>query len=160
MSNTLEQLITLGEQLTKEHKDLMDLEARIEQTKADIGMLEKRLIPDIMNMVGLTELKLKDGSKITLKPDVGGSVPKDRMEAVSDWLEANNSAAIMKRSLVVDFDKKEQLIAANTPFSINTSIHHSTLQAFIREQVETNPEFPRELFGVYEAQKAVVKTAR
>lgn len=157
MSDLLNQIMLVSGQLIEKQKALRETEELVEEIKAHVENLSKRVLPDLMTSVGLTEVVVK-GTKITIKPDVVGNVPKDRMDAVAEWLDANNAGAIMKRELRVNFDKKEQLIASNTPFTENNSIHHSTLQAFVREQVENNPNFPRELFGVHEGSKAVTKT--
>ena len=49
------------------------------------------------------------------------------------------------------------LEAEGIPFTSDLSVHASTLKAFVKERIEAGTEFPRELFGVHVATKAVVK---
>lgn len=157
MSDILHQILSVGTLLNEKQKALKKCEEYLSELKAEIDLISKTRLPDLMQSVGLSEVTLRDGTKIVVKPEVTGMISKDRMDTAIDWLDANGMGAIAKRKLVVDFENREALVAANTPFKIDSSVHYMTLQGFVREQVATNPDFPRELFGVQEGFKATIK---
>lgn len=155
--NILDEIKAVGVRLVEKQLEVKNLEEQLVNAKAEVETLSLQTLPDLMNSLGITEITLANGTKIKIAPHVVGYISKDDMPRVEAWLEANNASAIMKRKLVVDFDNKERLVESNVPFKSDVSIHHSTLQAFIKEQVGTNQNFPRELFGVQEGFKATTK---
>lgn len=144
-------LIELGE-LKAQQAEAMN--KTIEEEKN----LAERLIPDAMSSIGLSELRTASGHFIQLKTDYYASIPKAKSEAAFEWLRSRNMGGVIKESLSVDKSQAETLVAAQVPFTVDASVHPSTLKALVREQIEAGNEFPRELFGVHVANKAVVKS--
>lgn len=123
-------------------KSLEETIEEIEKKEQDLKKLEERkkrisevLLPDIMGQIGMTEFRMTSGRKIRIKPDIYASAPEARMERIVAWLTERNMASIVKTK---------------------PSIHPSTLKSFVKEQLAADPQFPRELFGVHEVQKAVI----
>ncbi len=144
------ELIVLCNVLTLAEERAEKLAQDVKDNNERIAWLSERLIPDMMTMVGLTELTLVGGKKIKLKDKVFASTPKDRMDSVLAWLKERNFQAIAKETLTVSVEHAEQLTAQGITFRRDASIHPSTLGAFVRERLADDPDnqFPRELFGV------------
>jgi hypothetical protein len=160
-TNPLDQLIELCEELENIRNTEARVQADLESLQEKGDKLSKTLIPDLMKSLGVTNLKMLNGSKIETVPDIHASIRKDKMPEVLTWLKAHGSAAIAKEKLVVKVEDAELLSAVGIGFDRDASIHPSTLRAFVKEQLEAAPDqFPRELFGVYEGSKTVITAAR
>lgn len=159
---TLKTLMTLCNTLDLAviHKDA--LEEQVKANNERIQYLATKLIPDMMMSIGMTEVTLSTGRRITLKPDIHASVSKERMAAVLDYLRANNMDSIAKQFIKMDVAFAEAIEQTGMPFTREATIHPSTLLAFVKERLaaEDNATFPRELFGVHEGTKAVTTTTR
>lgn len=127
-----------------------------EVTEAQKDIAEKRL-PILMDALGLNELKLNSGQTIRLKTDYFASAAKSTSPEALAWLGERNMDGIVKSEVIVSEQDMERLEAADIPFEVKSSIHPSTLKAFVKERIESGEEFPQELFGVFVADKAVVK---
>lgn len=168
--NPLNTLVALCKYLAEFEDKKGKLEEELKYVEQRIKDLSTRSIPDLMQTINLTELRLTDGRKIAVRPDIVASVSKERMPQVLEWLHAHNAQAIAKQKLMVDINNlTETERAALTQAvenlgarpTIDASIHPSTLRAFVKEQLEQGtPDFPRELFGVHEGSKAVISTGR
>lgn len=168
--NPLDTIVALCQMLASLEDEIAAMEEQMKEKQARIKDLSTRQIPDLMSSIRLTELRLTDGRKIAIRPDILASVSKERMPQVLAWLQAHNAQAIAKQKLMVDInDLTEPERAALTQAvenlgarpTIDASIHPSTLRSFVKEQLEQGtPDFPRELFGVHEGSKAVITTGR
>ncbi len=168
--NPLDTLVALCKYLAEFEDKKGKLEEELKYVEQRIKDLSTRSIPDLMQAINLTELRLTDGRKIAVRPDIMASVSKERMPQVLAWLHAHNAQAIAKQKLMVDINDLPQAAviamedaarALGARPTIDASIHPSTLRAFVKEQLEQGtPDFPRELFGVHEGSKAVITTGR
>lgn len=150
-------LVALSKRLTElEDLRLAQVEAleKIEKEQKD---LSERLIPDLLTATGLTEFRLTSGQVVKLKNDYFGNISVARAEAAFAWLRENNMGGIIKEQITVSPEAKAALEAAEVPYESKLSVPAPTLKAFVKERVESGNEFPRELFGVHVATKAVVK---
>lgn len=125
--------------LAKVLEDLIEEEARLDAELSRIKerrkIVSEKLLPDAMSQIGMTEFRMANGKRVLIKPDVYCSAPEARMTAITAWLTEHNMASIIKTK---------------------PSIHPSTLKAFVKERLAEDPQFPRELFGVHEVQKAAI----
>ena len=82
--------------------DQRDWETRIKQLESDLDtakeslrQIQEFLLPEAMLSVGMTEFKLLDGSKITIKDDVYCSIRKDFTQEAVSWLDENGLGGIV-----------------------------------------------------------------
>ena len=134
---------------------LVELEGKIDEKEKELNLLKEEhqkiscgVLADVMTQTGLTELVLTEGRKILLKPQVFASISKARMPHVVEWLKERNMDGIVKRHAVVSEVQLGALDMYQIPYQREESIHSSTLKAFVRERLDADPDFPRELFGV------------
>lgn len=155
--DTLTTIVALSKQLvTLRDQSVQQAEALDATNKAIKDIAEKQL-PDLMAACGLTELNLTTGEKIQIKTEYFANISKDRADAAFQWLREHNMAGVLKERIIVSPEDQAYLVEAEIPFQVDASIHPSTLKSFVKERVESGEDFPRELFGVHVADKAVIK---
>lgn len=131
----LADIVALGKALNDVTNEIDKLKEKLKEREAVKKRIAEILLPDIMGQIGLTELRLTSGQKVIIKDDIYTSAPEAKMDEITAWLNARNMGSIVKTK---------------------PSIHPSTLKSFVKEQLALDPEFPRELFGVHEVQKATI----
>lgn len=152
--------------------ELSNLEAECERREADLSALREHLkavqeyaLPEAMAEVGLSEFKLKNGAKVTVKNYYSGKIDDENRGPCFNWLRDNNHDGLIKHEINVAVGKGDDEVAKQVTeflktlgmtFSDKESVHHSTLAAFIREQVEGGTSFPMELFKAFVGRRAKV----
>lgn len=147
-------------------KEIEDLETQLKEKNEALTQVQEKDLPEAMTECGISEFKLVDGSKVTVKPYYQANPPKDKYEEAMQWLRDNNHGDLIKNDVTVSFGKGEDNRAADfkiflkdngTSFTDKTGVHPQTFKAFVREQVETGKNLPFDLLGVYIGQKATIK---
>lgn len=153
----LSEILRLAMMQADKESTIKQMEKDLKKLNAELEALKEKLLPDLMTDIGLTELRLADGRHVSIKPEVYANVSKTRANEAFDWLRANNMGGIIKENCIVGADRKEALAAATIPFQLVETIHPATLRSFVKERLEADPNFPRELFGVHEVKTAIIK---
>ena len=141
-----------------------DYEERVKDLKEQRKHIAENVIPDMLKELKLTEIKLDDRSKVGYKPFYAG---KPIGYAAYEWLKENGFGDIVKAKLEIPYnfvdqpemiEKIKALCKAAGLIALNdTSVHHMTMGAFLKEQDEKHVELPKELFHVYKIDRAYVK---
>jgi hypothetical protein len=164
-----ESLKVVGELAARQLKleqELTDLEDQLKAKKEELTQVSEKDLPEALAECGLSEVKLLDGSKVTVKPYYQASPPKEKYEEAMSWLRDHGHGDLIKNDVIVSFGKgedanaldfKAQLIEAGTSYIDKTGVHPMTFKAFVREQVETGQNLPFDLLGVYIGQKTSIK---
>jgi hypothetical protein len=147
-------------------KDIEDLEAQLKEKTEALSQVQEKDLPEAMMECGISEFKLVDGSKITVKPFYQANPPKEKYEEAMQWLRDNGHGDLIKNDVTVSFGKGEDERAVDfktflkdhgTSYTDKTGVHAMTFKAFVREQVEAGRNLPFDLLGVYIGQKATIK---
>ena len=152
---------SLSEQVLK----LRDLEAevkaqeeKIKQTQKEIARISEDVIPTMLSEMGLSQLKLADGSSVDVKPFYSASISVANREKAYKWLRDNGLGDIIKNDVVVSFGRHEDNKAvdyANLAKSQGfeptqkLKVEPMTLKALVRERIEAGQEMPMDIFNVY-----------
>lgn len=159
----------LARRLVSEKKEQAQVEARLKLIKNIVNDLEANQLPEAMKAAGVTEFKTLDGSKVTIKKIVQGSIPKEDLEkraAAFAWLRKNGHEGLIKREISVALAKGEdelgeQVIAALHQLGVEVtaedSVHPMTLGAWAREMLEEGTPVPFDVLGIYVGDRATVK---
>lgn len=159
----------LARAIKAQEQAVNDLETQLKQAKKDLLRLTDEELPATMAEMGLSSFTLDDGSTIKVTPTYGASILVANREKAYEWLRDNGYDDIIKNTVSCSFGRGEDEVAgafkalAEKEGYIaqqDTSIHSSTLRAFVRERVEAGDEFPMDLFGAYVGQRAVIKGAK
>lgn len=147
-------------------RELQSLEEAVGAKAAELEAVRTRLLPEAMTEAGVSEFKLSNGAKVTVKKIYTGSIPAEEKPKAYAWLVENGHGDLVSHEVSVKLKRGNsqelsKLTAAikklALPYSDVEKIHPQTLNAFIKEQVESGAEFPIELFGVYIIDKATIK---
>ena len=144
---------------------LRDLEAevkaqeeKIKQTQKEIARISEDVIPTMLSEMGLSQLKLADGSSVDVKPFYNASISVANREKAYKWLRDNGLGDIIKNDVVVSFGRHEDNKAvdyANLAKSQGfeptqkLKVEPMTLKALVRERIEAGKNMPMDIFNVY-----------
>ena len=168
MSRT-ENIQSLADQVQR----LEGLLRRIELSEDNLKDLKKEhqrisgeVIPTMMSEMGLSELKLQDGSHLKVSTSYRATITEANKEAAFNWLRNNGLGDIIKNEISVSFGRNEDNKAANYAElakgqgfqpTQKMKVEPMTLKALVRERIEAGKEMPTEIFGVFSENKTTIK---
>ena len=145
--------------------ELKNLEDEIENAEESLSKLKEKAkyisgieVPQMMEEMHITKLKLKDGESVEIKKIYGASITPDNQEQAFTWLRNNGLGDIIKNDVTVTFgrgeDNKAQqyaVLARGQGFEPvqKIGVHPQTLKAVVRERLESGQEMPSDLFKTY-----------
>ena len=146
--------------LKQKEDEIASLEEQLKSKKAEASDIGSRVIPELLAEQGLSEIKLADGSKVSVRKEFRATVPKDdiRRQGCLQWLRDNNLGDIIKNNVSVSFgsgedDKAERLLnlAAENGFQPQqtSDVHWATLSALYEERVRSGLDMPSENFSLW-----------
>ncbi|MDC3295067.1 hypothetical protein OAU79_00115 [bacterium] len=160
---------TLADQVEK----LNSLQQRIElqednlkNTKKEFDYLSGEVIPTMMAEMGLSHLKLMDGSSVDVKPNYSASISIANREKAFNWLRDNGLGDIIKNEILVSFGRNEDNKAADYAAlaeergyqpTQKLKVEPMTLKALVRERLEAGKEMPTEIFNIFVGNKTTIK---
>ena len=160
---------TLADQVEK----LNSLQQRIElqednlkNTKKEFDHLSGEVIPTMMAEMGLSHLKLIDGSSVDVKPNYSASISIANREKAFTWLRDNGLGDIIKNEILVSFGRNEDNKAADYAAlaeergfqpTQKLKVEPMTLKALVRERLEAGKSMPTEIFNVFVGNKTTIK---
>ena len=142
------------------------LEDRLKNTKRDLETLSGDVIPTMMAEMGLTQLKLMDGSSVDVKPYYAASITVKNREAAYKWLRENHLGDIIKNDVTVSFGRNEDNKAADYANLAQSQeyqptqklkVEPMTLKALVRERIENKKDIPANLFNVFVGNRTTIK---
>ena len=146
--------------LKQKEDEIAALEEQLKTKKAEADDIGSRVIPELLAEQGLSEIKLADGSKVSVRKEFRATVPKDDMkrEAALQWLRDQGLGDIIKNNVTVSFgkgedDKAEQLLnlAAENGFEPQqkSDVAWNTLSALYQERIEAGLDMPSDSFSLW-----------
>ena len=159
LADQVEKLNTLDQQVAL-------LEKNLKQKKKDFEYLSGEVIPTMMAEMGLSQLKLMDGSSIDVKPNYSANITIANRDAAFNWLRTNGLGDIIKNEISVSFGRNEDNKAADYAALASErgyqptqklKVEPMTLKALVRERIESGKEMPTELFNVFVGNKTTIK---
>ena len=146
--------------LKQKEDEIAALEDQLKSKKAEADDIGSRVIPELLAEQGLTELKLQDGSKVSVRKEFRATLPKDdiRREAAYKWLRDQGLGDIIKNNVFVTFgkgedDKAKQLLdlAAENGFEPQqkSDVAWNTLTALYQERIQAGLDMPSDCFSLW-----------
>lgn len=161
----LRRVTSLIESLRSAQREVARLEGELQTAKRLEASLSERDLPSLFDELGITELKLEDGRKVSIKTDVKPSIPEDDRPETFAWLREHHFDSIIKREIKLVFgmgeDERaasvaESLLVQGLPVDQKEFIHPSTLASFVREQLAMGGELPDEI-NINPIRKTIIK---
>lgn len=151
-------------------RSIAERERSTDLLRTELNELRFNLLPSLMAEASLISFRLADNSTVKVEDYVQGSLPKDaanRATAIG-VLQQHGGEALIRSQVVADFAKKEhnraitilrELQDRGLDARLQEDVHHSTLQAFVREKMRHGEELPYEKLGIFVGRRATVKPA-
>ena len=153
-------------ELQAQQEQLQQQEDAVKQKKKDIEHLSGEVIPTMLSEMGLSFLKLQDGSSVEVKTNYSATITQANKEKAFNWLRENGLGDIIKNEISVSFGRNEDNKAADyaelakgqglEPMQ-KLKVEPMTLKALVRERIEAGKEMPTELFNIYVGNKTTIK---
>ena len=148
------------QKLKEKEDEIAALEDKLKTKKQEADDISSRVIPELLQEQGLQEIKLADGSKVSVKKEFRATLPKDdiRRESAYQWLRDQGLGDIIKNNVTVSFGKGEDnkanqlvdLAVANgfTPQQ-KSDVAWNTLTALYEERVKAGLDMPSDVFSLW-----------
>ena len=141
-------------------------EELIKKKKKDLELISGEIIPTLLSEMGLSSLKLADGSSVDVKQNYKASISVANREKAYSWLRSNGLGDIIKNEITVSFGMNEDNKAA-TYANLATGqgyqptqtmkVAPMTLKALVRERNEAGKSLPTDIFSVFIENKTTIK---
>lgn len=135
-------------------------------------LVATKTMPELMDQAEVEDFSLTSGFQVEIKEKVHASLAKENMAEGCAILEKTGFSALVKRTVTVPFSTKQGKIADKVVKAIakalgeeqvevtdKREVHHSTLSAWVRNQLKEGKPFSTEqmkLFGVFRQRRAVI----
>ena len=162
LSEAIEQFKSIGAQV-------LAVESKLKELKAQEKYISEFTIPEIMNKQNLKTVKLKDGSELSVGKKFFASAKADKKGEAIQWLRENGLGDIVKNEITVNFGQNEDnkaveyvSLARERGYepSQKESVHHASLSVVMKEWKEKGNEVPADLFNVLEGNRTSVTTKK
>jgi len=120
----------------------------------------------MLTEMGLSYLKLADGSSVEVKTNYSATITQANKEAAFNWLRENGLGDIIKNELTVSFGRNEDNKAAayaelakgqGKQPTQKLKVEPLNLKALVRERIEGGKPLPTEIFNVFIGNKTTIK---
>ena len=147
-------------------KDIEQNEEYLKQRKQDLEQVSGEAIPTMLTEMGLSYLKLADGSSVEVKTNYSATITLANKEKAFNWLRENDLGDIIKNELTVSFGRNEDNKAAEYAElakgqgyqpTQKLKVEPMTLKALVRERIEGGKPLPTEIFNVFIGNKTTIK---
>lgn len=165
--NDLATLSNLAKQLSMAELEAARIGELFASAQKRVVDLSEKIIPEMMDSLGVQTYTTTDGLKIDVKRTMRVSISEARKTEAHAWLESHGHAGLIKRLISVMFPREQQeearaakkmLEATFENVKEDASVHPSTLKAFVNEQLKNGEEIPLDLFGAWEHRVAKITT--
>lgn len=133
------------------------LDAQLQAAEGRIRQLGEEDIPDLLRECGLTELRMEDGSRVSVTEELDCGISEERRPAAHAWLRERDLGGVIKVVLAVQFGRdesarvaalQERLLREGYPATAAESVHYQTLKATLKEERAQGRDVPADLFAL------------
>ena len=151
LADQVKKLRNLEDQLKAEEEALKNKQREAQRISGEV-------IPTLLSEMGLSSLKLADGSAVEVKPYYAANISLKNREAAYNWLRENGLGDIIKNDVTVSFGRNEDNKAAEYANLAKSQgyqptqklkVEPMTLKALVRERIEKGVEMPMDIFNVF-----------
>lgn len=158
--NSVARITALAKRQMEAEARVARLKDELEAAEKDLFLIAERDLPNLMDELGVTEFKMASGVKVVVTESVHASITKERAAEAYGWLDENGHSDLVKREIVIRFNRDEEAWARKflrdlnqrkrpVNFTEKKSVHTETLKKFVREGLEGGEDIPLDVFGVF-----------
>ena len=164
LESTYEEAIVY--QLLKMEPSVLELEEALKRKKEELAKIKEFDLPNALESIGMTEFKLTDDTKVTVKEEVYAGITDENREGAFKWLYDTGNDGIIKNEVKCPFGKGqdgsarelvELLTLQGYSFTNSRTVHPQTLKAFVRGQLEDGKPIPTDVFSIHVKKIATIK---
>lgn len=163
-----------------------ELSEELKALNSEIHRIESSELPSLLEEFGVSEVRLKDGSRVTVKAIIRASLPSsssmaserdpvkksellERFQRGVKFLEEHGAGSIVRNILQADLGKDSEELSAKAIETLEAlgvraraeqNVNPMSLSSWVKEMIESGKEIDHELFSVYSGTKAEIKTAK
>ena len=165
-TDNIQSLADQVERLETVVQTIEEAEEKLKEFKKQRDHISGEVIPTMMSEMGLSELKLQDGSHLKVSTSYKAHITEANKEAAYNWLRNNGLGDIIKNEISVSFGRGEDIKAAHYAElakgqglqpTQKLKVEPMTLKALVRERIEAGKDMPTEIFGVFSENKTTIK---
>ena len=158
-----------------------EAESLLKKVKAELELISDQALPDLMDDLGISELKMAGGGTLkidtTIRASLGRAKDEERAEQAIAWLIASGHPHIVKHSIRVPLTAgqselgirlieelealSERLNEENEAWSLcvedKTDVNPGTLSAFVRGELAEGREVREDLLNVHRQRRCKIK---
>ena len=159
LADEVKRLKSLEDQIKSDEESLKEKKKKLE-------LISGEVVPTLLSEMGLSSLKLADGSAVDVKPYYAANISALNRDAAYGWLRSNGLGDIIKNEITVSFGRNEDNKAADYAALAEERGFHPTqklkvepmtLKALVRERIEAGKDMPTEIFNVFIGNKTTIK---
>ena len=163
-------------ELSEQIEKLQSISAQILSTEAGLKELKEQekyinnfTIPELMEKMNLSTLKLKDGSELSVKKIYSATIKADKKAEAIQWLRNNGLGDIVKNEITVNFGQGEENKAAEYANlakesgyepSQKEAVHAMTLKVTMEDWKNKGNEVPEDLFWTFDGNQTKIKNKK
>ena len=164
-ADDLTNISQLSRKLTQMEDQIEHLESELKIRKDELRKLSEDTLPNALLEQGLSEIKLTDGTTLSVTNYYSARITDETRDAAFKWLQENELGDIIKNTVSASFGREENDAAQELMARLEEEGHDlvqkkwvepMTLKATVKEQVEKGVALPLETFNVYIGQKIKV----
>lgn len=169
-TQAVEQVGKQAEEVLKREAAILLIETNLESEEKALNLVQGGSLPELLESMGIAEVKLKDGSLVEVKRFYAPYISEERRESAHAWMDEHGFGSLIKKTVVVAIDRGDDLALldlakylkdAKYDYSVEEGINYKTLESFVKGQYESTEEGaakpPLDLFGIFVAKKAIIK---
>lgn len=175
MSDTLDRVIKLAEQLVEAQANVWRLDEELEIATRLRNQLETEDLPELMREIGMTSVSLANGKTVEVTEEITCGISEQNRAAALKWLDDHNYGGLIKTLLNVSFNRQDRthavallqqlaIAAADAGVEVDSevkeTVHAATLKSFVKEELAKGTPLPFDLFSIHPYNKARIKGAR
>jgi|TARA_A100001391_G_scaffold203438_1_gene195767 hypothetical protein len=162
LSEAIEKLKSIGAQVS-------EAESKLKELKEQEKYINNFTIPEIMNKLNLSTVKLKDGSELSIKKVYSATIKADKKAEAIQWLRNNGLGDIVKNEITVNFGQGEEnkavayvTLAKGQGYepSQKEAVHPSTLKVTMEDWKNKGNDVPEDLFWTFDGNQTKIKNKR
>ena len=162
LSEQIEKLKSIGAQV-------LATEIKLKELKEQEKYINNFTIPELMEKMNLSTLKLKDGSELSVKKIYSATIKADKKAEAIQWLRNNGLGDIVKNEITVNFGQGEEnkaMAYANLARgqgyepSQKEAVHAMTLKVTMEDWKNKGNEVPEDLFWTFDGNQTKIKNKR
>ena len=157
------------EKLNSVSAQIKNAEAGLKKLKEEEKQINNFTIPEIMNKMNLSTVKLRDGSELSVKKVYSATIKADKKAEAIRWLRDNGLGDIVKNEITVNFGQGEENKAAEYATlakgqgyepSQKEAVHAMTLKVTMEDWKNKGNDVPEDLFWTFDGNQTKVKNKK